>query len=148
MCNNTRYQKSSLEAYTNTSQTLTANTPISLSSGSVYTGCSIRFTPGSTTISLKNPGLYLVTFDGIVANSTTTSGDVTIQMFKNSVAAPDAFSSSTSASSTDLVSLAFTKLVQVCPSCCAVDNTTALTFVNTGVSAIVSHANVTITKLA
>ena len=148
MCNNTRYQQSSLEAYTNTSQTLTANTPISLASGSVSTGCSIRFTPGSTTISLKNPGLYLVTFDGIAANSTTTSDDVTIQMFKNGVATPDAFSSSTSASSTDLVSLAFTKLVRVDPSCCAVDNTTNITFVNTGVAANVSHVNVTVIKLA
>lgn len=148
MCNNTRYQKSSLEAYNNTTQALATNSPITFANTSVHTGCSIKFNPSSTTISLKSPGLYLIAFDEVASNSTTASGVVSTQLFKNGVAAPDAFSSSTSASSTDFVSLAFTKLIRVDPSCCAVDNTTNITFVNTGVDANVAHVNVTVIKLA
>lgn len=39
-------------------------------------------------------------------------------------------------------------LVQVLPSCCAINNTTTLTFQNAGSEAIFTNTNVVITKLA
>lgn len=148
MCGNVRYQKSSVQTYNNSAQTVAANSSVNLGNTSVDTGCSICHTSGSTSLSIKNPGLYLIMFDAVGANSTLVSGDVTVQLYKNGIVVPDAFSSSTSASSTDNVSLSFAKLVQISPSCCAVDNSAQFTFVNTGVSTTFSHVNVVAYKLA
>lgn len=48
---------------------------------------------------------------------------------------------------TDIKSLSFSTIIQVKPSCCAVDNNVNLTLVNTGVPATFSNVNVVITKL-
>lgn len=48
----------------------------------------------------------------------------------------------------DVRSLAFSKLIQVKPSCCAVNNTTNLTFNNAGLAATFTNVNVVITKVA
>lgn len=48
---------------------------------------------------------------------------------------------------TDVESLSFSTIVQVKPSCCAVDNNVNLTFVNTGIPTTFSNINVAITKL-
>lgn len=66
----------------------------------------------------------------------------------NGTAVPGALSSDTSASTTDVRNLSFTKVIRVNPSCCAVNNQANLTFVNTGLGAIYTNANVVITKLA
>lgn len=148
MCNNQRYQKSSVQTYNNVSQVLTTNSNLNLGSVSVDTGCSISNASGSTSIKLRNPGLYLIMLDAVAVNSSGTAGDVTVQMQKNGVNLPDAFSTATSSSATDEVALSFSKLVQVSQSCCAVDNSALITFINTGALATYSHVNVTAIKLA
>lgn len=67
-------------------------------------------------------------------------------MLADTVVVPEALAVATSASTTDYVNLAFTTLVRVKPSCCAVDNTTTLTFLNTNED-ILFNANVVITKV-
>lgn len=66
-----------------------------------------------------------------------------LKMYQNG-----ALSSDTSASTTDVRNISFTKVIRVNPSCCAVNNQANLTFVNTGLGAIYTNANVVITKLA
>ena len=61
---------------------------------------------------------------------------------------PGATASVSSASATDVRSLAFSKLIQVKPSCCAVNNTTNLTFNNAGLATTFTNVNVVITKIA
>ena len=148
MCNNKSYQKSSVQTYNNSSQTLTTGSNLTFSNNSVDTGCSIRHVAGGTAITLKNPGLYLVGFDAIASASSTLSANISVQLYANGIAFPDAFSTASSDSSTNFINLSFFKLVKVNPSCCAVDNTTQLTFVNTGASAIFTHVNAVVVKLA
>ena len=64
----------------------------------------------------------------------------------DNVVVPDALAVATSTSTTDYVNLAFTTLVRVKPSCCTVDNTTTLTFLNTNAD-ILFNANVVIAKI-
>ena len=61
---------------------------------------------------------------------------------------PGALTSAASTTAlTDVESLSFSTIVQVKPSCCAVDNNVNLTFVNTGIPTTFSNINVAITKL-
>ena len=48
---------------------------------------------------------------------------------------------------TDITSLSFSTIIQVKPSCCAIDNNVNLTLINTDVPATFSNVNVVITKL-
>lgn len=66
----------------------------------------------------------------------------------NGTLVPGATASVSSASTTDVRSLAFSKLIQVKPSCCAVNNTTNLTFNNAGLATTFTNVNVVITKVA
>ena len=68
-------------------------------------------------------------------------------MYQNGVAVVDAISTESSTATTDINTLNFATIVQVKPSCCAVDNQTSLTFINTGVAATYTNVSVTITKL-
>ena len=45
------------------------------------------------------------------------------------------------------VNLAFSTIIKVPPSCCAIDNAVSLTLVNTGVAATYTNVNINITKL-
>ena len=112
------------------------------------TGCTVSHTAGSTTFSLNKPGLYFVSFNAVGTISGATAGAITVQLQNNGTAVPGALSSDTSASTTDVRNLSFTKVIRVNPSCCAVNNQANLTFVNTGLGAIYTNANVVITKLA
>lgn len=69
-------------------------------------------------------------------------------MLNNGTLVPGATASVSSASTTDVRSLAFSKLIQVKPSCCAVNNTTNLTFNNAGLATTFTNVNVVITKIA
>lgn len=60
----------------------------------------------------------------------------------------EATATQTSASATDIRTVNFSKIVQVLPSCCAINNTTTLTFQNAGLDTTYSNVNVVITKLA
>ena len=58
--------------------------------------------------------------------------------------APSELSTGTS----DIVDLTINTIIKVCPSCCAIDNSAAISVVNTGIGAIYSNTTITITKIA
>lgn len=138
--------KSVLDTYTLTDSTVAANGLLPLEQNLVLTGCAITHTPGSAVISLKEPGCYLVNFnaEGSTAGGT---GGFTVDLFRNGVAVPGAESTSGATSTTNIETIGFSKIIQVKPSCCAVDNTANLTFVNTGTSSIYTTINVNVVKL-
>ena len=146
MACNRKYQKSTLTAYTVPS-TAEAVGAILAFANRQLTGCSIDFTAGGTTVVLDKPGLYLVEFNATVANQGTT-GNITAQLRKNGVDVPGATATTASASTTDLRTVTFTQIIEVNPSCCAINNDANLTVVNTGVAANYSNFNINVVKLA
>lgn len=137
-----------IDSYTNTSLSIAANAPITFNANSIQTGCTATHAAGTATFSLNKPGFYYVTFNGTGTVSGAAAGNITVTLQNNGVAVPGGTASVTSASTTDIRSISFSKIIQIRPSCCAVNNRTQLTFVNAGVAAIFSNVNVVITKLA
>lgn len=133
-----------IESYTNTSQTIAPEGLLSFATNDVLTGCTVLHSAGSTSFTLKRSGFYYVSFTGTGA----TAGAITVNLLKNGVALPGATATQTSASATDIRTVNFSKIVQVLPSCCAINNTTTLTFQNAGLDTTYSNVNVVITKLA
>lgn len=138
--------KSVLDTYTLTDTAVAANGLLPLEQNQLLIGCAITHTPGSTTIILNEPGLYLVNFDAD-GYATGETGSFTVQLYNNGVAVPSAVSTSSSTSSTDAETIGFSTIIQVKPSCCAIDNTANLTFVNTGVASTYTTINVNVIKL-
>lgn len=137
-----------IDSYSNTSQAIAVDTAIPFAINNICTGRTATHTAGSTTFSLNKPGFYYVTFNGTAAITDATAGDITVQLFNNGKAVPGAITSSASSAATDIQSLSFSKLIQVHPSCCAINNTTNLTFNNIGLAATFTNVNVVITKVA
>ena len=136
-----------VNSYTNTSLAVITNEAITFNNNSVQTGCTVTHSAGSATFALNKPGFYFVTFNGIAA-ATEAIGDVTVQLQQNGVNVPGALTTSALTTAlTDIESLSFSTIIQVKPSCCAVDNNVNLTLVNTGVPATFSNVNIVITKL-
>lgn len=137
-----------IDSYSNTSQIIAAGENIPFAINSIQTGCTATHAAGSTTFSLNRPGFYFVTFNGTGAITGATAGDITVSMLNNGVLVPGATATTNSASTTDVRSVSFSKLIQVKPSCCAVNNSTNLTFNNAGLAAAFTNVNVVITKVA
>lgn len=137
-----------IDSYSNTSQTIAAGENIPFAINSIQTGCTATHAAGSTTFSLNRPGFYFVTFNGTGAITGATAGDITVSMLNNGVLVPGATATMNSASTTDVRSVSFSKLIQVKPSCCAINNSTNLTFNNAGLAAAFTNVNVVITKVA
>ena len=137
-----------VNSYTNTSQTISTNGTIDFNNNSIRNNCVTNHSAGTSTFTLKKSGYYYVTFNGTGATNAATAGTVAVQLQNNGVAVPGATSSATSASTTDLVAISFNTIIRVLPCCSAIDNTTNLTFVNTGEEAVFSNVNVTIRKIA
>ena len=137
-----------IDSYSNTSQAIAVDEAIPFAINSICTGRTATHAAGSTTFSLNKPGFYYVTFNGTAAITDATAGNITVQLFNNGKAVPGAITSSTSSATTDIQSLSFSKLIQVHPSCCAINNTTNLTFNNIGLAATFTNVNVVITKVA
>lgn len=136
-----------INSYTNTTQTVAANELLSFAEDRVKTGCTVVHTPGSTTFALKRPGFYFVTLNADVTTS-ETAGNVVLTLQNNGTAIPGAVATSYAAAAVNVGNVAFSAIIQVRPSCCAVSNTTNLTVANTGVGATISNVNLVITKLA
>lgn len=139
-----------LQAYTYnaTGVTVPANTAVKFENVVVETGCTATATPGTTTINLNKPGYYMVQFNGYGAASTAAAtGTVEITMYNNGVEVPYASSSNSSTTTTDVEDIGFSTIVRVLPSCPSIDNDVAITFVNTGTSALFYNTNVVVTKL-
>lgn len=138
--------KSVLDTYTLTDVTVATNGLLPLEQNYLLAGCAIVHFPGSTTITLQEPGLYLVNFDAEGSTAGGTGG-FTTQLYNNGVAVPGATSTSGATSTTDIETIGFSKVIQVKPSCCAIDNTANLTFVNTGADSIYTSITVNVVKL-
>ena len=138
------YEKSALEAVTTTAQTVVADGLLTFETNTVLSGCSITHIAGSNTVKLGKRGLYLVSVG--VDLSPTAAGDIAIQLLNNGVAVPGALATVTGAAG-DTYNLAFTTLVRVLPSCCAIDNTSNLQ-VQVTAAGTVTNANIVVVKEA
>lgn len=136
-----------LQTYTrsNNGVAIASNTPITFLTNKYKSGCCVQHVDGSSSITLNAAGLYKVSFNGIFTAPSTTATTISIQLYNNTILIPEALAVATSTSTTDYVNLAFTTLIKVNPSCCAVDNTNSLTFVNTN-AAVLYNANVIVSK--
>lgn len=140
-----KYQKSSLMAYNTSSQTTGNN--IKFANISYQSGVSIKFTEGSDTIYLKNPGLYYVTADLEMSNTTATTASI-VQMYINGVALAGGLAQATITAAGDTIPGAISALVPVPPQCNCSSYGVPITFVISGTTATVENVNVIIMKIA
>ena len=133
-----------ISSYNNTSQEVAINGLLTFTTDRILTGCTA--TRNGQTFQLNKPGYYYVTFNADGA-ATTAVGDIVVVLQNNGVAVPGAVATFTTTVADDATNLAFSTIIRVPPSCCAVDNTANLTLVNTGVAATYTNVNINITKL-
>ena len=133
-----------ISSYNNTSQEVAINGLLTFTTDRVLTGCTA--TRNGQIFQLNKPGYYYVTFNADGA-ATTAVGDIVVVLQNNGVAVPGAIATFTTTVADDATNLAFSTIIRVPPSCCAVDNTANLTLVNTGVAATYTNVNINITKL-
>jgi hypothetical protein len=133
-----------INSYTITNQIVATDDTLNFNVTKVLTGCTVKHAEGSPSFTLTKPGYYYVTFNADVLG--TAAGDVTAELINGSVAVPGATATTTIAVG-DTASIAFATIVRVLPSCAAIDNTTTLTILNSGVGATYTNANINITKL-
>ena len=133
-----------ISSYNNTSQEVAINGLLTFTTDRILTGCTA--TRNGQTFQLNKPGYYYVTFNANGA-ATTAVGDIVVVLQNNGVAVPGAIATFTTTVADDATNLAFSTIIRVPPSCCAVDNTANLTLVNTGVAATYTNVNINITKL-
>lgn len=138
------YKKSTLKAVINSDKELDVNALIPFDTFT-KTGCSIS-QENDSSIRIKKPGLYLVSFNGIAVES-ETAGNLIVQLQNNGEDVIGAIAENTSESATSMRNLSFTAVIEVLNSCNCIDNSALLTVINEGVSAIFSNANLTIIKL-
>lgn len=133
-----------ISSYTSTSQTFLTNALINFNINAVETGCTVTHAEGTPTFSLNRPGLYYVAFNADALP--TAAGDLVVQLRSNNELVPGAIATTTG-TTTSTESLSFSRIIQVKPSCCSIDNSVNLTVINSGVGATYSNANIVITKL-
>ena len=133
-----------ISSYNNKSQEVAINGLLTFTTDRILTGCTA--TRNGQTFQLNKPGYYYVTFNADGA-ATTAVGDIVVVLQNNGVAVPGAIATFTTTVADDATNLAFSTIIRVPPSCCAVDNTANLTLVNTGVAATYTNVNINITKL-
>ena len=133
-----------ISSYNITTQEVAVNGLLTFTTDRILTGCTA--TRNGQTFQLNKPGYYYVTFNADGA-ATTAVGDIVVVLQNNGVAVPGAIATFTTTVADDATNLAFSTIIRVPPSCCAVDNTANLTLVNTGVAATFTNVNINITKL-
>lgn len=139
-----------LEMYMNSPVSVGVGSPITFTKRKEQTGCTAVGVAPASSIRLNRPGFYEVNFNAVVANNTLASGLVGVEMTRDGIVDESALARATSAGATDFVNLSFSTLVRVGRGCpCSCDNPgIELGFRITGVAALVSFANVVVTKLA
>lgn len=136
-----------IQAYSNN---ITVGTSQNIPFSIVYVikGCTVE-QQNLTNFIFNRRGVYLVSVDA-TGNTTGTSGNIVLQLFKNGVAQPQAFTSAASTALADVESLSFETLVQVEDDnalCCCSKEPTNIQIQNTGVAAQFGHINIVITKI-
>ena len=130
------------EAYSTSSTIFTENQPITFSTIR-HRDCRINETNGST-FNICTPGRYYVEVN-ITGLSGTAGTPFSIQLFRNGVAIP-AISTETSLA-TD-TTMTMSTIVNVLPSCCAINNNTSLqVVVSSAQSGTVVDRNIIIYRL-
>lgn len=124
------------------------NQSIPFNSVSIQKGCTAIKTSVDT-IQLNKCGVYMVEFDCSGSITGATAGTISVQLAKDGVLQPQAFTSSTPTANTDIRSMSFQTLVQVKEnnSCRCCDSPTVITLVNTGLDATYTQVNATVTKI-
>ena len=133
-----------LDSYNITNQAVTAGETLVFPTDSVKTPCTVTHTEGTGTFSLSKAGYYYVSFNADVAITDSTAGDIVVELQNSGVAVPAAKATYYCETSGNVGNVGFSKIIKVSPSCCMVDNTAVLTFVNTGVDATYTNANLVI----
>ena len=133
-----------INSYTTISQPIAVNDTLNFNVSRILTGCTVKHVDGSPSFTLTKPGYYYITFNADVLG--TAAGDVTAELINGSVTVPGATATTTIAVG-ETANIAFATIVRVLPSCAAIDNTTILTVLNSGVAATYTNANINITKL-
>ena len=133
-----------ISSYNISTQAVLTNGLLNFSTDRILTGCTAS--RDGTTFQLNKPGYYYITFNG-VASATEAVGELSVELFNNGVAVPGAIATFTTTTAGDNSNYAFSTIVRVLPSCCAVNNIANLTLVNTGVAATYENVNFNITKL-
>lgn len=141
---NRRYQKSTLNAFTNTNQAIAVNDLVKFANYK-STGCSIDFDGGSS-IRIDKPGLYHIIFNAFTVES-GTGGNVIVQLMKNGVPVAGAIAEAQSGTTTGIENLMFSTIVEIPKSCDCIDNSAVFTILNSGVAAAFGNVNISIVKL-
>lgn len=138
-----------LYTYATDQQTVGVNELIDLPSVGFNTNCSISHSQNTNTISLNKAGFYKVSFSAVVANTTATAGDVTVETRTNGTLYEGGSKTVSTDSTTDFENVSFTIGVHVRPNCCQAMNNvpTILTFVNTGIEANYTDVDVVVEKI-
>lgn len=133
-----------ISSYNNTAQQVITNGLLTFSTDRILTGCTV--TRNGQTFQLNKPGYYYVSFNADAA-AITAVGDLVVVLQSNGVEVPGAIATFTTTVADDATNLSFSTIIKVPPSCRAINNTTNLTLVNTGVAATFTNVNINITKL-
>lgn len=133
------------QVYNKTSTEYAQNAPIVFST-TKFTDCRVMNASG-TTFSIRAPGRYLVSFNG-VGGSTQATSPFTVALYQNEVALPETTTTVYSTAANDVGALAFSTIVNVLPSCAAANNRVNLQVVATSVnSGTMANANLIIYRL-
>lgn len=138
-----KIQTSSLVAVAPAGQALIVGSPVTYNYVRVHTGKSIGYNSGDSTVYLKNEGLYLVAFDGDF--TITTTGAVTFQLFNNGEAVYGA-ENTIQATAAVPQGVHFATLIEVKPSCPAIDNTASLQVQTNAIGTLVT-GDITVLKV-
>lgn len=124
-----------------------ANTAFSFNNVVVDKGCAENLSAPAT-IQLNQRGVYLVEMDGYATPEAATA--VSVQLYVNGVAQPQAISSFVPASVTDTRTFGFKTFVRVLENNCncnCLTSPTTLQFMNGETEVSEAHINVVITKI-
>ena len=135
-----------LQVYSN-NLAVPANTVYSFNNVAIDKGCAENLTAPAT-IQLNQRGVYLVEMDGFATPEAAT--EVSVQLYVNGVAQPQAISSFVPASITDTRTFGFKTFVRVFENNCncnCLTSPTTLQFMNGTTEVSDAHINVVITKI-
>ena len=127
--------------------TVAANTAFQFNNVVVDKGCAEALSAPAT-IQLNQRGVYLVEMDGYATPEAAT--EVTVQLYVNGVAQPQAISSFVPASVTDARTFGFKTFVRVTQNNCncnCLTSPTTLQFMNGDTEVSEAHINAVITKI-
>lgn len=124
-----------------------ANSPFVFNNVVLDKGCGERLN-GTSSIALERRGVYLVEMDGFATPDAAT--EVSVQLYVNNVAQPQAITTFVPAAVTDTRTFGFKTFVRVTENNCncnCLSSPTILTFVNGATPLSDAHINVVVTQI-